>query len=39
MPENIIVLERETYAEDPEFVKEAVDLLIELIEESSSGVN
>ena len=34
MPENIIVLERDTYAEDPEFVKEAVDLLIELIERS-----
>ena len=34
MPENIIVLERETYAEDPKFVKEAVDLLIELIEDT-----
>ncbi len=29
MPENIIVLEREIYAEDSEFVKEAVDLLVE----------
>lgn len=33
LPENIIVVERETYAEDPAFVKEAVDLLISLIEE------
>ncbi len=33
LPKNIIVKERETYAEDPEFVREAVDLLIELIEE------
>ncbi len=33
LPENIIVVERDTYAEDPAFVKEAVDLLISLIEE------
>lgn len=33
LPENIIVVERDTYAEDPAFVREAVDLLIELIEE------
>ncbi len=33
LPKNIIVKERETYAEDPAFVREAVDLLIELIEE------
>ena len=32
LPENIIVVERDTYAEDPAFVKEAVDLLIKLIE-------
>ena len=33
LPKNIIVKERETHAEDPTFVREAVDLLIELIEE------
>ncbi len=33
LPENIIVVERDTYAEDPAFVKEGVDLLISLIEE------
>ena len=33
LPDNIIIVERETYAEDPVFVKEAVDLLISLIEE------
>ena len=33
LPKNIIVKERETYAEDTAFVHEAVDLLIELIEE------
>ena len=33
LPPNITVIERETFAEDPAFVKEAVDLLIELIEE------
>lgn len=33
LPENIIVVERDTHAEDPKFVKEAVDLLISLIEE------
>lgn len=33
LPENIVVIERDTYAEDPAFVKEAVELLIELIEE------
>ena len=35
LPDNIIVVERETYAEDPTFVREGVDLLIELIEERS----
>lgn len=33
LPENIIVVERDTHAEDPAFVKEAVDLLISLIEQ------
>ena len=33
LPPNIEVVERETYAEDPVFVKEAVDRLISLIEE------
>ena len=33
LPENIIVIERDTYAEDPAFVKEAVERLISLIEE------
>ena len=33
LPKNIVVKERDTHAEDPIFVKEAVDLLIELIEE------
>lgn len=33
LPKNIEVIERETYAEDPAFVKEAVELLISLIEE------
>ena len=33
LPKNIIVVERDTYAEDPAFVKEAVELLISLIEE------
>ena len=33
LPQNIIVIERDTHAEDPAFVQEAVDLLIELIEE------
>ena len=32
LPANIEVIERDTYAEDPVFVKEAVDRLIELIE-------
>lgn len=36
LPKNIIVIERDTYAEDPAFVKEAVDLLISLIEEGRS---
>ncbi len=36
LPENIIVIERETDAEDPAFVKEAVDLLIGLIEKRKS---
>ena len=36
LPKNIIVKERETYAEDPAFVKEAVDLLIELIESNTN---
>ncbi len=34
LPKNIIVIERDTHAEDPAFVKEAVDLLIGLIEEN-----
>lgn len=33
LPKNIVVVERDTHAEDPAFVKEAVDLLISLIEE------
>lgn len=33
MPKNIEIIERETYAEDPAFVKEAVELLVSLIEE------
>ena len=33
LPENIELIERETHAEDPEFVEEAVNLLISLIEE------
>lgn len=33
LPSNIIVLERNATAEDPDFVKEAVDKLIELIED------
>jgi uncharacterized protein (UPF0261 family) len=33
LPKNIQVVERNTHAEDPAFVKEAIDLLIELIEE------
>lgn len=36
LPKNIIVVERDTHAEDPAFVKEAVDLLISLIEERLS---
>ena len=36
LPANIEVIERETYAEDPAFVKEAIDRLIELIEERTS---
>ena len=32
LPENFELIERETHAEDPAFVKEAVDLLISLIE-------
>ena len=32
MPDTIKIIERDTYAEDPAFVKEAVDLLIGLIE-------
>ncbi|MEO1213521.1 MAG: Tm-1-like ATP-binding domain-containing protein [Bacteroidota bacterium] len=36
LPSNIEVVERDTHAEDPAFVKEAVDLLIELIEERSN---
>ncbi len=34
LPENIVVVERDTHAEDPAFVKEAVDLLIGLIEQN-----
>ena len=33
LPDNFVVVERDTHAEDPTFVKEAVDLLIGLIEE------
>ena len=33
LPRNIEIIERDTYAEDPAFVKEAVDRLISLIEE------
>lgn len=33
LPKNIELIERETHAEDPEFVEEAVNLLISLIEE------
>lgn len=33
LPANIEVIERDTYAEDPTFVKEAVDLLVSMIEE------
>ena len=36
LPENIIVVERDLSAEDPAFVKEAVHLLIDLIEETST---
>lgn len=36
MPKNIVVIERDTNAEDPAFVREAVDLLIELIEVSAN---
>jgi len=36
LPKNIMVIERDTYAEDPAFVKEGVDLLISLIEERNS---
>ena len=37
LPENIIVIERDTHAEDPAFVKESVDLLISLIEEGKGA--
>ena len=33
LPDNFELIERETHVEDPEFVKEAVNLLISLIEE------
>ena len=36
LPDNIIVVERDTHAEDSAFVKEAVDLLISLIEERAA---
>jgi len=36
LPKNIEVVERDLHAEEPAFVKEAVDLLIGLIEERSS---
>lgn len=32
LPKNITIIERSTHAEDPSFVREGVDLLIELIE-------
>lgn len=34
LPENFVVVERDTHAEDAAFVREAVDLLIQLIEEN-----
>lgn len=36
LPSNIEIIERAHYVEDPEFVREAVDLLIQLIEEKST---
>lgn len=35
LPQNIEVIERDLYVEDPAFVKEAADLLISLIEENN----
>ena len=32
LPDNVELIERETHAEDPAFVKEAVELLISLVE-------
>ncbi len=32
LPKNIKLIERETHAEDPAFIREAVDLLISLVE-------
>ena len=37
MPDTIEIIERDTYAEDPAFVKEAVDILIDLIEHPRSS--
>jgi uncharacterized protein (UPF0261 family) len=37
LPENIIVVEREAYVEDPDFVRECVDKLISLIEERTES--
>ncbi len=37
LPPNIEVIERDTYAEDPVFVKEAIDKLISLIEDPTNG--
>ena len=35
LPDTIEIVERDTHAEDPEFVRECIDRLIELIEENS----
>ena len=37
LPKNIEIIERDTYAEDPAFVKEAIDRLVSLIEERKSA--
>ena len=37
LPKNIEVIERDTHAEDPAFVKEAIDLLVSLIEEKNAN--
>jgi uncharacterized protein (UPF0261 family) len=35
LPDTIEIVERDTHAEDPEFVRECIDRLIELIEQNS----